>query len=176
MAGNPVSLRRIEFADWRDVHSWARLPETCRFQTWGPNTEEETRAFVRGAVEAWARVPQRRFAFTAHRAAAVVGMGELRIRSSAQRQGEISYVVHPNAWGAGIGTAIGTGLLRHGFEALSLHRVYATCDPRNVASARVLSKLGMRWEGRHRHTALIRDGWRDSETFGILEGEWAHLG
>ncbi|MDT0321141.1 GNAT family N-acetyltransferase [Streptomyces millisiae] len=176
MKRDPVSLRRIEIADWRDVHAWARLPETCRFQTWGPNTEEETRAFVRAAVEAWTRVPQRRFAFTAHRAGAVVGMGELCIRSSAQRQGEISYVVHPEAWGAGVGTAIGTALLRHGFEALRLHRIYATCDPRNVASSRVLSKLGMTREGRLRHTALIRDGWRDSDMFSVLEDEWPHLG
>lgn len=66
----------------------------------------------------------------------------------------------------------GGELLRHGFERLGLHRIFATCDPRNVASARVLSKLGMTWEGRHRHTALIRDGWRDSEMFGVLEDEW----
>ncbi|MFE1415274.1 hypothetical protein ACIGFK_02705 [Streptomyces sp. NPDC085524] len=30
----------------------------------------------------------------------------------------------------------------------------------------------MTWEARHRHTALIRDGWRDSEMFSILEDEW----
>ncbi|MGW2162047.1 hypothetical protein [Nonomuraea sp. NPDC001699] len=36
----------------------------------------------------------------------------------------------------------------------------------------MLSKLGMTWEGRHRHTALIRAGWRDSELFSIIEDEW----
>ncbi|TDC10168.1 N-acetyltransferase [Streptomyces sp. 8K308] len=167
-----VSLERIEFTDWRDVHAWARLPEACRYQPWGPNTEEQTRAFVRAAVEAWTHRPQGRFAFVARRHGAVVGMGELRIRSVPQRQGEISYIVHPRAWGAGTGTAIGRGLLRHGFETLGLHRIHATCDPRNLASARVLRKLGMTWEGRHRQVALIRDGWRDSEVFGILEDEW----
>lgn len=56
-----------------------------------------------------------------------------------------------------------------------LQRIYATCDPRNLASARILGKLGMTWEGRHRHTALIRDGWRDSDVFSILEDEWRAL-
>ncbi|MFF4050393.1 GNAT family N-acetyltransferase [Streptomyces chartreusis] len=55
---------------------------------------------------------------------------------------------------------------------MGLHRIFATCDPRNLGSARVLTKLGMTYEGRLRHTAWIRDGWRDSLTFSILEEEW----
>ncbi|MEU2834488.1 GNAT family protein [Streptomyces lavendulae] len=62
--------------------------------------------------------------------------------------------------------------MARGFEDLGLHRIHATCDPRNLGSARVLGKLGMTREGRHRHTALIRDGWRDSDMFSALEDEW----
>jgi RimJ/RimL family protein N-acetyltransferase len=99
-------------------------------------------------------------------------MGELRVRSSIQRQGEISYVVHPRFWGQGIATEIGRQLLAEGFGDLGLHRIYATCDPRNHGSSRVLVKLGMTPEGRMRHTQWIRDGWRDSLIFSILEDEW----
>ncbi|MGW4699084.1 GNAT family N-acetyltransferase [Streptomyces sp. NPDC004285] len=172
VARNSVTLSRIELADWRTVHSWASLAEVCRFQTWGPNTEEQTRAFVMTAVEAWSHVPRQRFAYVARVGGEAVGMGELHIRSRGQRQGEVTYAVHPRVWGQGVGTAIGRELLARGFGDLELHRVYATCDPRNLGSARVLGKLGMTREGRHRHTALIRDGWRDSEMFSILEDEW----
>ncbi|MFC8201609.1 GNAT family N-acetyltransferase [Streptomyces sp. NPDC057298] len=167
-----MTLSRIDLADWRAVHSWASLSQVCRFQTWGPNTEEQTRAFVAAAVEAWSRAPQQRFPYAARVEGDVVGMGELHVRSRGQRQGEITHAVHPRVWGQGVGTAIGNDLLARGFEDLRLHRIYATCDPRNLGSAQVLSKLGMTWEGRHRHTALIRDGWRDSDTFSILEDEW----
>ncbi|MGI5347975.1 GNAT family N-acetyltransferase [Streptomyces sp. CA-250714] len=172
MARPSVTLSRIELADWRAVHSWASLAQVCRFQAWGPNTEEQTRDFVAAAVDAWAYSPQERFAYTARVEGAVVGMGELHVRSRGHRQGEISYAVHPRVWGQGVGTAIGQELLARGFEDLRLHRIHATCDPRNLGSARVLGKLGMTWEGRHRHTALIRDGWRDSEVFSVLEDEW----
>jgi RimJ/RimL family protein N-acetyltransferase len=53
-----------------------------------------------------------------------------------------------------------------------LHRIFATCDPRNTASAHVLQKVGMRLEGRLRDTMLIRDGWRDSLVYSVLEHEW----
>ncbi|MGW2162046.1 GNAT family N-acetyltransferase [Nonomuraea sp. NPDC001699] len=59
-------------------------------------------------------------------------MGELHIRSQEQRQGEITDGVHPHGWGQGVGTAIGNELLRRGFEEIGLHRIHATCDPRNV--------------------------------------------
>jgi len=51
--------------------------------------------------------------------------------------------------------------------------VAATCDPRNEASAVVLAKIGMIYEGRLRHSIRIRDGWRDSDIYGILASEWA---
>ena len=100
---------------------------------------------------------------------AVVGSASLalRIRSSA----EIAYIVHPRLWGQGIATAAARELLRLGFEEHGRHRIFATCDPRNVASAAVLKKIGMRYEGRMRGTALIRDGWRDSDLYARLAGD-----
>ncbi|MFF4054125.1 GNAT family N-acetyltransferase [Streptomyces chartreusis] len=91
--------------------------------------------------------------------------GELHVRSHAQRQGDISYIVHPRVWGQGIGTGIGRELLSRAFGQSRLHRISATCDPRNLGSARVLAKLGMTYAVRLRHTAWIRDGWRDSLMF-----------
>ncbi|MET7856492.1 GNAT family protein [Streptomyces sp. NPDC005318] len=172
MGRSSVHLRRIELNDWQAVHAWASLHQACRYQHWGPNTEQQTYAFIQDAVDAWSQTPQQRFSYAATFDGELAGMGELHLRNAVHRQGEISYVVHPRVWGQGVGTAIGRELLRRGFEHLDLHRIHATCDPRNRASAGVLGKLGMTYEGRHRHTALIRDGWRDSEVFSILEEEW----
>ncbi|WP_371679761.1 GNAT family N-acetyltransferase [Streptomyces sp. NBC_01276] len=169
MSQHSVTLDKIVLDDWLAVHSWACLPEACRYQSWGPNTEVQTQDFVDSAVNAWSDTPQHRFPFVARVARDVVGMGELHVRSHKQRQGEISYIVHPRVWGQGIGAEIGRQLLAYGFDELGLHRIYATCDPRNLGSSRVLSKIGMAYEGCLRHTALLHDGWRDSVIFSSLE-------
>jgi RimJ/RimL family protein N-acetyltransferase len=104
----------------------------------------------------------------------VVGLGELKVRSRRNQQGEIAYAVHVDHWGRGIGTAIAVELLTRAFASHELHRVAATCDPRNVTSARVLRRVGMVHEGRLRHAVRIRDGWRDSDVYGLLSEEWAH--
>jgi [ribosomal protein S5]-alanine N-acetyltransferase len=167
-----LTLRELVADDSQAVHAFASLPEACRYQAWGPNTEEQTREFVQSAADTWLQSPQARFVYAACLNDDLIGIGELKVRSRVHRQGEISYLVHPHVWGRGVGTAIGRELLARGFGQLGLHRIYATCDPRNLASSRVLGKLGMTREGRHRHTSLIRDGWRDSEVFSILDEEW----
>lgn len=103
----------------------------------------------------------------------VVGAGDLYIRNHRFRSGEIAYMIDPTYWGRGFATEVARLLLQFGFASLQLHRIAGTCDPRNVASARVLEKVGMRYEGRMRETLLIRDGWRDSALYSILEQEWA---
>lgn len=172
MEKRSLRLDRITYEDWEAVHTWARVAEVSRYQPWGPNTEEQTREFVRLCVDAWSHQPQERFAYVARADGETVGMGELNIRDRDQRQGELSYIVHPRLWGQGVATAIGREVLSRGFDEVGLHRIYATCDPHNVGSSRVMTKLGMTQEGHLRQTMLIGDGWRDSLVFSILEDEW----
>jgi RimJ/RimL family protein N-acetyltransferase len=162
----------MEAADWAVVHTWASRPEYCRFQPWGPNTEQQTREFVADSVAAWSQNPQTAYVYVVLAGEKVIGSGELNVQHPRFRRGAIGYGLHPDSWGRGYGTAIGRELLRIGFEDVGLHRIDATCDPRNLGSAAVLRKIGMTYEGRQRQTMLIRDGWRDSEMFSMLEDEW----
>jgi [ribosomal protein S5]-alanine N-acetyltransferase len=167
-----IHLRPIQFSDWTSVHEWASTTEACRYQPWGPNTVDDTQSFVAEATAAWDERPQRRYVWSAlSDGGNVVGLGELKIHSRRWRHGEIAYAVHTRHWGSGVGTAIGAQLVRFGFDQLGLHRIAATCDPRNLASAAVLRKLGMTYEGRLRETIELRDGWRDSAVFSILASE-----
>jgi len=146
------------------VHTWASRPEFCRYQPWGPNTPEASRAFADNAAAAWTQTPQTRFPYIAKHGGLPIGTGDLWIRNRDHRQGEITYGLHPDLWGRGLGTLIGHELLAIGFAQLGLHRIYATCDPRNVGSARVLRKLGMTL--RQRIIQLDRLG-----RFGLLSGK-----
>lgn len=100
----------------------------------------------------------------------MVGAAELVI-DIANRSGTIGYIVHPDYWGQGVATEAATCLIDDGFNRLKLHRIWATCDSRNIASAKVLKKIGMQQEGRLRDHLRLNDGWRDSLVFGILEDE-----
>jgi RimJ/RimL family protein N-acetyltransferase len=167
-------LREFAADDWSAVHGYASRPEVCRFQVWGPNTPAETQQYVARVLVSAAEVPRTEFTLAAilrdgHR---LIGAGSFFVRSEHNRSGEIGYIVHPDFWRQGIASEIAATLLRFGFEHRGLHRIFATCDPRNVGSAKVLMKAGLTFEGRLRHAVLLRDGWRDSDVYSILEHEW----
>lgn len=174
LIGERLTLREMVVDDWRAVHEYASLPEACRYQAWGPNLPEESRAFVAWSVAQARAKPQRlyRLAAVLRDSGRLIGDGGLEVRNQRFLQGEISYIVHPDLWGSRHATEIARLLLRFGFEQLKLHRITATCDPRNIGSARVLEKIGMTYEGRQRQTMLLRDGWRDSSMYSVLEDEW----
>jgi RimJ/RimL family protein N-acetyltransferase len=157
-----LTLRPLALDDTAAVHEWACLPESCRYQAWGPNTYEQTQAYVRAAVAA----PADRLVFGVLVDGEVVGSAELKLHGPSTA--EIAYAVHPRRWGQGIATAAARELVRMGFREQGCHRIFGTCDPRNLASAAVLRKIGMRYEGRMRGTAYIRDGWRDSDLYAIV--------
>ena len=59
-----------------------------------------------------------------------------------------------------------------GFGRLSLHRVSSWCIADNVRSARVLTKVGLREEGRLSHNEYFKGRWWNTLLFGMLEDEW----
>ncbi len=62
---------------------------------------------------------------------------------------EIGWWVVRDRWGEGLATEAAGAALRYAWDALALHRVVAIALPQNLASTRIMEKLGMRCE---RHT------------------------
>ena len=53
-----------------------------------------------------------------------------------------------------------------------MHRIWSWCITENIASARVLEKIGMRREGHLREKELIKGKWYDQFIYAILHHEW----
>src|SRR5690606_24018381 len=92
------------------------------------------------------------------------------------RQGEIGFVLHPAHHGRGFAREAGAVMLRLGFDELGLHRIVARCDGRNVASTRVMEKLGMRREAHFRENEIVKGEWTDEIVYAMLSTEWRRVG
>jgi RimJ/RimL family protein N-acetyltransferase len=87
-------------------------------------------------------------------------------------EAELAYALHHQEWGQGYASEATCALLAFGFTTLGLHRVFATCDPDNRASVRVLQKLRMQQEGHLRENTWMRGTWRDSLLYALLAQEF----
>jgi hypothetical protein len=76
LIGQRVVLRELRPTDWHGIHSYASLPEACRYQAWGPNTEEQSRAFCDRQIAAAAEEPRGLYALaiTGGGGDAIIGM------------------------------------------------------------------------------------------------------
>src|SRR5690242_12195188 len=140
--------------------------------------EPQTRESEREALEAMTRDARAEHRAQWHLVAEAVdggevcGMGRIGITPQSDLTADIGYFVRRDLWGRGYGTEIAFFLVEFGFSALGMHRVWATVDPRNAASQRVLESVGMTREGRLRQHLQRNGVWSDSFVYSVLEQEW----
>jgi ribosomal-protein-alanine N-acetyltransferase len=87
---------------------------------------------------------------------------------------ELGFIFNPAFQSKGYATESSLALIRYGFEHLGIHKVMANCNPENIASWKVLEKIGMTREGLSRKNVFFRRDslgaplWTDTFTYGIL--------
>lgn len=88
----------------------------------------------------------------------------------AARSASLGYWVDARQVGRGIAPRAVAAVIDHAF-ASGLHRLEVNVRPENAASLRVLSKLGLREEGRRERFLHIDGAWRDHRSFAVTADE-----
>lgn len=128
-------------------------------------------AWIATQADAFDRGELAAFALDMKLGGRLIGAAGLTIHRGDDRA-ELGYWVARPEWGKGYATEAAGAMLRYGFVALGLHRIHADCLSRNPASARVLEKLGMTFEGRLREHAKKSGTYEDLDCYGILRSEY----
>lgn len=89
------------------------------------------------------------------------------------RSASLGYCLNQTEWGRGYATEAARTLLQWAFDTLDLNRVQSETDTRNIASARVLEKLGFELEGTLREDCIVNGDVSDSWVYGLLQRDWA---
>jgi RimJ/RimL family protein N-acetyltransferase len=90
---------------------------------------------------------------------------------AAHARAELGFWIGVPYWGRGYATEAARAVVKYAFETRKLHRIYASHFRDNLASKRVLLKLGMRYEGRARHHIQKWGRFIDLENYGLLAEE-----
>lgn len=84
----------------------------------------------------------------------------------------VGYDLLPEHRRRGIMTEAMEAILAYGFEEMHLHRVEALIDPANVASIRLVERLGFRRDGVLRENTYFRARFIDDAVYSLLAREW----
>jgi RimJ/RimL family protein N-acetyltransferase len=101
------------------------------------------------------------------------GLGQDQHEAMVAAEADIGYLLDPAYAGRGFGTEIARALLHIAFDIVGVHRATAGCFADNLASVRILEKVGMRREQYGVQDSWHSElGWVDGATYGMLAEEW----
>ncbi|WP_027816444.1 GNAT family N-acetyltransferase [Paraburkholderia bannensis] len=101
----------------------------------------------------------------------VIGTCDLFHVNEQCRRAEIGFCLQRRLWGNGYMSEAAGAVVDHAFDTVKLNRIEADIDPRNVASARVLERLGFLREGLLRERWIVGDEVTDSALYGLLRSD-----
>jgi RimJ/RimL family protein N-acetyltransferase len=149
---------------------YAQDAEVTRYLIWTPHSNiRETEQFLKNCIVARGNNSRFPWVIELRERGELLGMIELRINGF---KADVGYVLARRFWGKGIATEALRVVVDWALSQEGVYRVWALCDVENVASARVMEKVGMEREGLLRRNILhknLSNEPRDSSCFAVVK-------
>ncbi len=147
-------LRQPVAEDAKTIFStYAQDLSVVRYLIWKPHqTIEETRKFLDYTARSWRDGSEFTWAVTLKTTRQLIGMIGLRIPDC---RADFGYVFARKYWGHGYATEAVKCIVDWASAQPGIHRIWAVCDAENTASARVLEKAGLEYEGTLRRWVIL---------------------
>jgi ribosomal-protein-alanine N-acetyltransferase len=170
-----LNLRQLSVTDVYKIHELHSVPESDQFNTLGiPETIQTTEGIVNEWLVEQNAIPRTSYVFCIDKneTKQFIGLIALKLGKPNFRTAEVWYKIHRDYWRQGYTTEALNKLLDFGFNYMKLHRIEAGCAVENIASRKVLEKVGMTREGMKRKKLPIRGEWKDNYFYAILEEDF----
>ncbi|MFJ7667493.1 GNAT family N-acetyltransferase [Lysinibacillus sp. NPDC097195] len=160
-------IRKFVAQDWQAVYSYMSNQTVMHYMPEGVYTAQQVQKFITDNSGEQAK----HFAIVLHDQPKVIGHLVFH-QYFGDHTYEIGWVLNPAYFQKGYASEAAHALLDYGFSKMKLHRIIATCQPENIASYRVMEKIGMRREGFFKKCIPHGDEWWDEYYYAILQEEW----
>ena len=176
----PLQTEHLQLRAFKmeDIHTFAAYrsdPLVAQYQGWQtPFTLEEARAFVEAMLTIRPGLPDTWYQIAIERRqdGLLIGDCAFHILPEDGQQAEIGFTLARAYHGQGYGTEAVTRLVDYLFDTFQLHRLRALCDVDNLASRRLLERLGMRREAHFIENYWSKGEWRSEYAYALLRREW----
>jgi ribosomal-protein-alanine N-acetyltransferase len=154
-----------------DLDAYVAIATDPEYAYFGARIDAAPESVAAGLARIVAAPWERRAEFAIVIEGLVIGRVRLEF-DQANQTAELGYGVARPYWGRGIATEAARATIDYAFSELTVAKIWARVDPRNVGSVRVLEKLGMLPEGLLRSHVIRRGERADRAYYGLLREEW----
>ncbi|KAB2328896.1 GNAT family N-acetyltransferase [Bacillus mesophilum] len=160
-------IRHFHSKDWQAVYEYTSDRQVMKYIPEGVFTEEDVKAFINKNRDGEAKY----FPVVLMEEDLLIGHMVFH-QYFGEHTYEIGWVFNPKYYSNGYASEAAKAILEYGFENMKLHRIIATCQPENIASYRVMEKIGMRREGHFKKCIPNGSEWWDEYYYAVLAEEW----
>lgn len=166
-------LRKMTPNDAGAVFAYASDPEMTRYVIWETHRSiEDSRAFLDLAVAKYESGGEPDWGIVYKGDHRFVGTCGIVSWEPYHARAELGYALSRDYWGRGLVAEAVGAMISFGFDRMNLNRIEARCIAENAASARVMEKAGMLYEGTLRRREFIKGAYRDMKIYSILRGQF----
>jgi RimJ/RimL family protein N-acetyltransferase len=162
-------LRRIREDDLAALVAYRNDSRVAQYQMWKSYDEIKAKELITDKNPG----DEGYFQFALETKATGELIGDFMLKTQEdKRLAEIGYTLAFNFHGKGLAREAATAVIDYAFSILKIHRLSATADPRNLASLKLLGRLGFRKEAHFVKSLWFKGMWADDVVYGLLEEEW----
>ncbi len=135
-------IQRLRYEDAEEIfYSYATKPEATKYLSWQTHTSiEDTRSFLRYAVEGWTWGTDYSFSIRLKETNQFIGsFGVINDKGKLQ----FGYVITPSKWGHGYATEVVKQMMQLLLKQDHVFRIGTFVDAENAASQKVLRRSGL---------------------------------
>ena len=168
-------LRPLQLSDLDDFYTYYSREDVSRYLYSNPMNKEEVETALRkktNKIDLREKGDRLALAVVLTDENKVIGDISLMFNTPEHQGAEIGYIFNPQYQGHGYAGEAAKILLKIGFEYYHFHRIIARCDARNIASYKVMERLGMRREAHLIENEFVKGEWTDELVYAILQKEW----
>ncbi|MEG4205196.1 GNAT family N-acetyltransferase [Microcoleus sp. Pol7_A1] len=142
-------LRQFTPDDLDELYRIYSDPEIMKYLT-GVKTKEETEIAIHTMLQRWEQNNFGMWALVHKIDRKLIGRCGLAFLDKTPEV-ELGYAIDKVYWNQGLATEASFASLNYGFQILNLERIVAIARPENIASQRVIQKVGMKYEKNARY-------------------------
>ena len=167
-----IQLRPISGDDYALIYSWRQQPSVRQFNPLDDISLEEMRdRYLKTSTDLTDK-SHTNFRWMVEKNGAAVGSVALNNVNWRMGLGELGYGISEDHHGKGIGTKAVALLVAKVLKDSTLNRIIAYVSTENVASWKLLERLGFRREGTLRQHYVVQGRRVDEHIYGILRSDW----
>ncbi len=141
-----LNLRQFTPKDAKELYRIYSHPDSFKYMSnEKPLPWEQTRGLIDSFTEHWRKYNFGVWAVVDKSNQKLIGHCGLKFLGNTTEI-QIGYLLFKSYWGRGLATEAASAVLKYGFEMAQLNRIVAIAKPENIASRRVMEKIGMKYE------------------------------